>query len=122
MTPDAPRTEAPDPLRAALLRLRETVAGEVMHWSEDFHPGELPTPETALVSRLNVFDDIDKELAALSSATPAPLDVERLAEAYRIVESTPVTLTSSEDNELADAEWMARALAAEYARLTEAGS
>ena len=28
-----------DPTREALQRLRTTIAGEVMHWSEDFHPG-----------------------------------------------------------------------------------
>jgi hypothetical protein len=98
MTPDAPRTEAPD-----LRDDRDTSEYDIE--AEWYRRGWEAGHGTAL-----------------SSATPAPLDVERLAEAYRIVESTPVTLSSSEDNELADAEWMARALAAEYARLTEAGS
>lgn len=48
------------------------------------------------------------------AASPAPLDVERLARAYRIVERTPVTFGSSEDNELEDAERMAQAIAREY--------
>lgn len=55
--------------------------------------------------------------AAAALAAPAGLDVERLAQAVETVSLTPVNLPDEDEDSLSEVEWMAHAIAAEYARL-----
>ena len=67
---------------------------------------------------------VSEAIAALGAsiealATTPPLDVETLAEAYRNVAARPVALGTDADRDMDEDEWMANAIATEYARLSK---